>query len=407
MLRVPGFIGELMDFTLDTAPYPNVVMSFCGALVMQAFLAGRKVRDSSDNRTNLYVLALANSGSGKDQPRRVNSEILTQCDLIETIGDGLASGEGIEDSMFVHPSKLFQTDEIDELISAIHRGKDGRHERIMSVLLKMYTSAASVYPMRVKAGKQSAGVIDQPCLCLFGTAVPKYYYEALSLKMLTNGFFARMLVFEAGPRSRGRDAVKRAPPKRVLETTRWWAKFNPGEQAGNLQTWHPTPKLVEHAPDARDDLREFRAYADDRYAAAEENDDTVAMAIWARAGEKAQRLALIYACSENHEQPLISSDAARWAASIVDHQTRRMLFKAAEHVSETEFHAKCKKLVAVLRQWRDRKGDEWMPFWQLNRKLPWSDREHEEIRTTLLNQRAIEYSERRTGGTPQRLYRVN
>lgn len=406
LLSVPGFIADVIDYTLSTAPYPEPVLAFGAALALQAFLAGRKVRDESDNRTNLYILGLANSGAGKDYPRKVNQKILLQAGLSECLGDTFASGEGIEDRLFAKPAVLFQTDEIDGLMTKINHAKDARHEGIMNVLLKMYSSSNSIYPMRVKAGKEP-GVIDQPSLCIFGTAIPKHYYDALSLKMLTNGFFARMLVFEAGPRSRGRDAVKRAPPKRVLETTRWWAKFNPGKQAGNLQTWHPTPTLIEHAPDAREDLREFRAYADDRYAAAEENDDTVAMAIWARAGEKAQRLALIYACSENHEQPLISSEAARWAASIVDHQTRRMLFKAAEHVSETEFHAKCKKLVAVLRQWRDRNGDEWMPFWQLNRRLPWSDREHEEIRTTLLNQRAIEYSERRTGGTPQRLYRVN
>jgi hypothetical protein len=32
--------------------------------------------------------------------------------------------------------------------------------------------------------------------------------------------------------------------------------------------------------------------------------------------------------------------------------------------------------------------------------------EHEEVRTTLLNQRLVEYQERKTGGTPQRLYRL-
>jgi hypothetical protein len=31
-----------------------------------------------------------------------------------------------------------------------------------------------------------------------------------------------------------------------------------------------------------------------------------------------------------------------------------------------------------------------MPFWRINRKLPWSNREHEEVRDTLLQQRLIE-----------------
>jgi hypothetical protein len=34
----------------------------------------------------------------------------------------------------------------------LRKDKDARHEGIMNVLLKMYTSANSLYPMRVKAG---------------------------------------------------------------------------------------------------------------------------------------------------------------------------------------------------------------------------------------------------------------
>ena len=55
-----------MDHCLATAPYPNLALAFCGALALQALLAGRKVRDQGDNRTNLYLLALAYSSVGKD-----------------------------------------------------------------------------------------------------------------------------------------------------------------------------------------------------------------------------------------------------------------------------------------------------------------------------------------------------
>lgn len=68
------------------------------------------------------------------------------------------------------------------------------------------------------------------------------------------------------------------------------------------------------------------------------------MAIWARANEKARRLALIYACSANHQDPRINVDAVRWACEFVEHQTRRMLFMAGTNVSENEFDARCKKL---------------------------------------------------------------
>jgi hypothetical protein len=51
-------------------------------------------------------------------------------------------------------------------------------------------------------------------------------------------------------------------------------------------------------PEAADILRQLRVEADEQYALAEERDDSMGMAIWARANEKARRLALVYACCE-------------------------------------------------------------------------------------------------------------
>jgi hypothetical protein len=402
LLHIPGFVAEVMAYTLATAPYPDPIMAFCAALSLQGLLAGRKVRDSADNRTNLYVLGLANSGVGKDYPRKINQRILFDAGMPECVGDTFASGEGIEDRMFVNSSVLFQTDEIDGLMTKINLGRDARHEGIMNVLLKMYTSSNSLYAMRVKAGKEP-GVIDQPCLCIFGTAIPKHYYEALSLKMLTNGFFARMLILESGRRGKGQDATLLDLPESVKATARWWADFKPG---GNLNDRHPAPRVAPHTPEAYALLRQFRERADQEYSVAEDRNDQVGMAIWARANEKARRLALVYACSADRENLRITTEAATWACAFVEHQTRRMLYMAAESVAENEFDARCKRLVSTLRKWQEKHGDAWMPFWRINRKHPWSEREHEQIRTTLLNQRLIEYDDRKTGGTPQRLYRL-
>ncbi|MFO7899770.1 MAG: bifunctional DNA primase/polymerase [Planctomycetota bacterium] len=403
LLHVPGFVERVMDYTLATAPYPQGVMAFCGALSLQALLAGRKVRDAADNRTVLYLLGLANTGVGKNHPRKVNKKILNAVDMTKAYGGTFASGEGIEDNLYASPAMLFQTDEIDGLITAIHKGGDARYEGIMNVLLKLYTSADSVYAMRVKAGKERR-TIDQPCLCIFGTAIPANYYEALSMKMLTNGFFARMLIVEAGKRGPGQDPQADDLPKGIVETAGWWANFKPGP--GNLEKWHPVPAVVPYTPEATEILGELRDHADAEYKEAEAADDQAGMAIWARANEKARRLALVYACSENHEEPTVGEDAAQWAWDFVDHQTRRMLFMAAGHVAENEFHAKCNKLIGILRDWRAEHGNEWMPFWRISRKLPWTDREHDEVRTALLNQEVIQYEEVRTRGRPARRYRL-
>ena len=347
LLRVPGFVGEVMDYCLATAPYPNPVMAFAGALALQAFLAGRKVRDPGDNRTNLYLLGLAHSAAGKDWPRKVNTRILHQAGLAGCLGERFASGEGIQDALFETAGMLFQTDEIDGMLQSINKAKDARYEAVMSTLLTMYSSANSVFPMRRKAGKEAPGVINQPNLVIFGTAIPNHYYEALSERMLTNGFFARMIILEAGPRGTGQEPVIRDLPPGVLATAKWWADFRPG--TGNLENWNPVPVVVEHTDEARRLLVETRERAEAEYTDAEGKGDPVGTTVWGRVSEQTRKLALLYAVSENHLVPRIGLAAVEWASAFVMHQTRRMLFMAAGHVAENPFHAECLKAVEKLR----------------------------------------------------------
>ncbi len=404
LLRVPGFVDEVMRYTLETAPYPEPVLAFAGALALQGFLAGRKVRDAMDNRTNLYVLSLANSGVGKDHARKVNARILLEAGLADGLGTSFASGEGIEDRLFFQPATLFQVDEIDGLLLRVSQSKDARHEQIVSMLLQMYSASSTVYVMRAKAGRERT-VISQPCLCLFGTAVPKHFYEALSARLMTNGFLARLLILECRRRGSGRDDTARSIPDSILTTARWWADFRPG---GNLGVEHPTPVLVPHTADAQDVFRDLRLRADAEYDQAQNANDPAGMAIWARAYEKTRRLALIHACSACGERPEIGRDAAEWAGAFIEHQTRRMLFMASRYASESDFDARRKRLLEVLAEWREQHGDDWMPFWKINRKLPWSSREHEEVRVTLFEQRLIEAQTIATGrrGRPGLCYRL-
>jgi hypothetical protein len=341
-------VGEVMDYCLATAPYPSQTLAFCGALALQAFLAGRKVRDPGDNRTNMYLLGLAHSSSGKDWPRKINARVLQAVDLGTGLGDRLASGEGVQDALHGTPSMLFQTDEIDGLLQSINRARDARFESIMGTLLTMYSASNSIFPMRRKAGQNEPGVIDQPCLVLFGTAIPNHYYAALSERMLTNGLFARMLILEAGPRGAGQEPTVSDLPERVLAAAKWWSDLRTGP--GNLANAHPTPRVVPHTDEARALLVELRKAAEQAYGEAEGRRDAVATTVWGRASEQTRKLALIYAVSENHAEPAIGVEAVRWASRLVMHQTRRMLFMAANHAAETPFDELALRAMRKIRE---------------------------------------------------------
>jgi len=351
LFHVPGFVRQVMDFTLANAPYPNVGLAFCGAMALQSYLCGRKVCDSGDLRPNIYLLALASSGTGKDFPRKVNSRALFEIGHVAALGDKFASGEGIQDALARTSAMLFQNDEMDGVLRQINLDRENKRESIPNILLTLYTSANDVYPMRVKAGQKEAGHIDQPHLTLFGTATPQYFYESLSQRMLTNGFFARLIIVDIGRRGEGQTpGSARHLPETILQTARWWGEYQPGNRRANLLEVHPEPHIVPCTPEAAEAVTALQRQTEDEYDQAHARNDEVARVAWSRTHENAKKLAMLYACSANHEDPVIDLPAVDWASAFAIHQTRRQLFLAANYVAENPFHAECLKLMRKLRE---------------------------------------------------------
>ncbi len=394
LFRVPGFVSLVMDFTLANAPYPSVGLAFCGAMALQSYLCGRRVCDSGDLRPNLYMLALASSGTGKDFPRKVNARVLFEIGHVAALGDKFASGEGIQDALARTSAMLFQNDEMDGVLRQINLDRENKRESIPNVLLTLYTSAADVYPMRVKAGQKEAAHIDQPHLTLFGTATPQYFYESLSQRMLTNGFFARLIIVDIGKRGQGRSpGSARHLPETIIQTARWWSEFQPGTRRANLLEVHPEPRVVPATAEAEEAITALQRQTEREYDDAHERNDEVARVAWSRTHENAKKLALLYACSENHEGPLITLPAVEWATAFAMHQTRRQLHLASIYVASTEFEGICKKVIRFLQQCRDAdQGNDYpVADWRLRRHVAQTPTVYDSVIEALNKQEQIHF----------------
>ncbi len=346
-LEVPGFIGEVMDATLRSAPYPNRTLAFAGALALQSFLAGRTVRDCGDTRPNLYLLALAHSGAGKDAPRKMNAAVLREVGLQDNLAHHLASGEGLQDALKETPALLAQTDEFDTVLQSFKRDRDGRYESLIGAMLTLYSSSNSVFSMRRRAGGGLPGSIDRPCFVLFGTAIPNHYYDALSERMLTNGLFARTMVLEAGSRGKGQRPRLIEPSESVLETARFWA--DRGGFDGSSFSSAPKTTTLALDSDAVLAYAMFTKQVERCYEESERGDDAVGTTVWARAVENARKLALLYSISADREAIAVSGEAAEWSIRIVEHQVRRMLFMASMRASGSEFEQLAQSLLHRIR----------------------------------------------------------
>lgn len=354
LLSIPGFIDDVVKLSMQSAPYPNRVLSFTGALALLAFLVGRKVQDKRDNRSNIYLIALADSGTGKDHPRKVNFNIAFRAGVAGAIGDAFASGEGLEDALFMHPSMLFQADEFDCIFNTLKYSKDNRAESINEKLLKFYGASNTIYPLRKKASaKKKDGTVHEiahivnPNLVLLGTAIPQYFYESLSRRVLENGLVARCIIVEAGKRGEAGNPQPITPSDSLIRAATYLANLDVN---GNLTNEYPKPLIITETPEATAALREVQLECDRRYNFYEAQNEGAAKALWARAHEKVCKLAMLHGISGNVYNPLITDKSVKWAWKFIDHLTQRMLYMADRYVYENIFDEKCQRAIRKLQE---------------------------------------------------------
>lgn len=399
LLRVPGLIGEVMQYNLATAFRPQPVLALASAICLQAVLAARKVRDERGNRTNVYVIGIADTGRGKDHGRKVNKSVLFHAGVDYLDGnEEIASDSGLVAAAELQPGILFQLDEFGRFLRTIGDPKKAPHLfNVISTLMKLYSSADTTFRGKAYADPKRNKVIDQPCVSLYGTTVPEHFFESLTTDGLSDGFVARLLVFEAPDVAERQRRPLVPPPDSIIEAARWWGEFRPG---GDLREQHPQPIVIEATSDGDYEFDELARIVDQELA----GPDSDARALWARAEEKACRLAMIYACSKCRDQPLVDGEAAKWACDLSAYITRRMLWLAKQWVADGQFDAKQKKLLRIIRSAGGKIGRN-----ELCRKSQsLSVRERSEIIDNLkATGQIVETTESNGTGRPRLIYQLN
>ena len=235
-------------------------------------------------------------------------------------------------------------------------------------------------------------------------ATPQYFYESLSQRMLTNGFFARLIIVDIGKRGEGQTpGSARHLPESILQTARWWAEFQPSTRRSNLIEVHPEPRVVSCTPEASEAITALQRQTEYEYDQAHACNDEVARVAWSRTHENAKKLALIYACSENHEYPVIGLPAVEWASAFAMHHTRRQLFLAANYVAENPFHAECLKLMRKLQEAPTRE----LSHSVLLKRMKMKTKDFKELIETLVQRGDVLAASAATDGRSSLTYRLN
>lgn len=332
----PGLLGALARYLDDASAVASEAGGLAAALPMLGALMGRAYETTTTLRTNVYTVALGESGAGKTALVNPAKELLALAQLDAFIGnDRIASGSGLL-GMLEAGAKISFLDEFGHMLKQISAPGAGVHANAIIREFTALYSGANVLFSGTAMATQEAKKIDCPHLCLFGMATPDQFWRAFGSASLEDGSVARYLVcpignsVEKNPDKSGQNDMADAL-KEIDRAIRGRASL------GNLGRVKALPvPICDEAERARLSLiRTMSGCA--RHA--QEAGVKGAPAILKRVAENAFKIALISAVGRDPASPQINAHdfdighaLARWSATV-------MIGNIASHIADNQYEA--------------------------------------------------------------------
>lgn len=357
LMDVSGALRMFLEHCEATAISPQPFLSLAAGICLVGTLAGRRYRTTTDLRTNIYAVGIADSGAGKDHARKQIKRVLYAAGLPQYLGGSdVASGSGLRTALLRHPAMLFQIDEFGDWLSEVLGEKASSHRKQIASMLKELYSSANLpwqgieYADQTKAGRPRED-IHHPHACLYGTTTPGQLWSAIAGASLHDGLMARVLLFVSPVSYPDEIEPSLAGPSDALIAA-LQAIAAGAEGQGNLASvmtagMAPEPYTVPETPDATEARRAMRREQLDQQRKAE---GTYVTAIAARLAENAMKLALIRAVSRDPTAPVIHAEDVAWGRAVAQHCIDTLLREAGRHVADNDHERKLKKLLEFIRQ---------------------------------------------------------
>jgi hypothetical protein len=198
LTRVPGIVGDLIDWMESSSLYPNRRLALGTALVAVGTFIGHRVAGPTRAGTHLYVVMIAPTGSGKQAP----------IDRLKNAFQSVGAGELIGPSDFRSSVGLINTlkersllacciDEYGAVLQRIAHKSAGNYEMdLMNIMQQIWGLNYAPYNSPAAAREKSERIFA-PAVSIAGYSTAETFYGAVKDKQISGGLLNRHLIIEA------------------------------------------------------------------------------------------------------------------------------------------------------------------------------------------------------------------
>lgn len=376
LLNPPGMVGDLCKWINATAGCPQPLLALGASIVACGALFGRKVRDMSNGRTNIYMMGVAHSSAGKDHPYDCVQRLFNAAGASLLLGGRITSDSAIEVALMEHPTKLLGIDEVGHFFTSIKMANGAANPHLKSIvpmLMELFSSAHKLYIGKQRAMGE-ARRIDQPHVCVWGNSSPDIFYSGISRAELRDGWLGRVVTLISESRPKYEIVEHSEPPEALIQLVQAWVqrKPPPPDNGGDIMRATTTHQIV--VPTSPEAMAVFNAFRDEAYGqmlACEKADDDTQF-LWGKALQQARTIALIIASGESFELPEISGSTAKYACDLMRLTTQNFSRAIAANVADTQWESEKQKIYKLIQKC----GATGIPKTNLTRKTQWIKDRH-------------------------------
>jgi hypothetical protein len=194
---VPGLVGDITEWIVETSMLPNRMMALGSALAVVGTLIGRKVLGPTASMTHLFIVFLAPTGEGKGDPMQRGRDLIVKVvgeDDRLIVGDSTwQSAPGIEMMLDECPVRVCFIDEVgDELMKVNSQAGNVWVSATTGLLKKIYNARDEIRAGRTK--HQPGVVIYDPSMTMVCAATPAKFWGGFGSSDLESGVVNRYVI---------------------------------------------------------------------------------------------------------------------------------------------------------------------------------------------------------------------
>lgn len=215
--KTANLINEIEEYIMKTSIKPRRELAICSALAIGAVCASKAKIKFNLGRIisypNLILAMVADTGEGKDNPRRIVERIIgdnrinllgsgdyrSAPSITNNMDDGISPWKGEKEPLdrVANHIRLDVSDEFIELFRRMNQKNAPAHQSaIQDVICKLFSSSGTIFQMgRYASIKNGPSQIQSPCVSYLGSATIEDCKKNFSKINVEKGILPRTLLF--------------------------------------------------------------------------------------------------------------------------------------------------------------------------------------------------------------------